>query len=163
MRKIIATAAILAAASFAAPAMAATDSDSMQVTATVVNNCVVTASPMAFGTLTTLGTANIDSSATISLACTPNAVYDVAMDLGLQGVSGQRYLVHDTDGTQSIPYGVYTNAGRSNVWTSGVGQTVVGTATGGTATLTAYGRIPSSASAVIAGSYADTVTVIVTF
>lgn len=163
MRKISVIAAVMAAAGFASPALAATDSDTMQVTATVVNNCTINAAPMAFGTLATLGSSNIDTSATVSLACTPNAVYDVAMDLGLQGVGGQRYLVNSTDSGQTIPYGVYTNASRTNAWGSGVGQTVVGTATGGTATLVAYGRIPASASAVTAGSYADTVTITVTF
>lgn len=163
MRKFTVLAAVLASAGFVSPAMAATDTDTMQVSATVVNNCVVAASPMAFGTLSGLGTTNIDTSATISLSCTPNAVYDVAMDLGLTGVGGQRHLVNDSDASQTIPYGLYTNATRTNGWASGVGQTIVGTATGGSATLVAYGRIASTATAVTAGSYADTVTVTVTF
>jgi len=40
---------------------------------------------------------------------------------------------------------------------------VSGTAVGGVANLTAYGRIPSTAAAVTAGTYSDTVTVTVTF
>jgi len=153
-----------AAALSASPAFAATDTDDMLVTATVIDNCTVTASPMAFGTLTTLGTANIDSSATIALACTPDAAYDVSLDLGLNaGVGTQRELVNGADSTQRIPYDVYTDAARTAGWSSGAGNTVAGTASGGVATLTAYGRIPASAAAVTAGSYSDSVTVTVTF
>ena len=163
MRKLIMLAAGAAALS-ASPAFAATDTDDMLVTATVIDNCTVTASPMAFGTLTTLGSADIDSSATIALACTPDAAYDVSLDLGLNaGVGTQRELVNGADSTQRIPYDVYQDAARTAAWSSGAGNTVAGTATGGVATLTAYGRIPSTATAVTAGSYSDSVTVTVTF
>lgn len=163
MRKLIAFAAVAAAVSASAPAFAATDTDTMLVTANVVNNCVVTASPMAFGTLATLGTANIDTSATVSLACTPNAAFDVSMDVGLNNSTGQRRLVNGGDATQLIPYGLYSDAARTTAWGSSVGSTVSGTAVGGVANLTAYGRIPSTAAAVTAGTYSDTVTVTVTF
>ncbi|MDN3646902.1 spore coat U domain-containing protein [Pontixanthobacter aestiaquae] len=162
MRKLIMLAAGAAALS-ASPAFAQ-DTDDMLVTATVVDSCTVTASPMAFGTLTTLGTANIDSSASIALACTPDAAYDVSLDLGLNAGAGtQRELVNGADTTQRIPYDVYQDAARTASWGTGTGNTVAGTATGGVATLTAYGRIPASASAVTAGSYSDSVTVTVTF
>ncbi|WP_209349086.1 spore coat U domain-containing protein [Pontixanthobacter sp. CEM42] len=162
MRKLIMLTAGAVALS-ASPAFAQ-DSDDMLVTATVVDSCTVTASPMAFGTLTTLGTANIDSSATIALACTPDAAYDVSLDLGLNaGVGTQRELVNGADTTQRIPYNLFQDAARSTAWGTGAGNTVAGTATGGVATLTAYGRIPASASAVTAGSYSDSVTVTVTF
>lgn len=163
MRKLIAFAAAAAAVSASAPAFAATDTDTMLVTANVVNNCVVTASPMAFGTLATLGSANIDTSATVSLACTPNAAYDVSMDVGLHASGSQRRLVNGADPTQLIPYGLYSDAARTAAWASGTGNTVSGTAAGGVATMVAYGRIPSTAAAVTAGSYSDTVTVTVTF
>ena len=161
MRKIIMMAAGAAALS-ASPAFAATDTDDMLVTATVIDSCTVTASPMAFGTLTTLGSANIDSSATIALACTPDAAYDVSLDSGLNAGGGsQRQLVNGADATQRIDYDVYSNAARTTAWNTTA--TVTGTATGGVATLTAYGRIPASATAVTAGSYSDSVTVTVTF
>lgn len=163
MRKLIAFAVAAAAVSAAAPAFAATDSDTMEITATVVNNCVVTASPMAFGTLAGLGTTNIDTSATVSLACTPDAAYDVSMDVGLNASGSQRRLVNGADAAQLIPYSLYTDAARTTAWGSAVGSTVAGTAVGGAATLTAYGRIPSTAAAVTAGNYSDTVTVTVTF
>lgn len=162
MRKLIAMAAGSLAIT-ATPALAATDTDTMLVTANVVNNCVVTAAPMAFGTLANLGTANIDTSATVSLACTPDAAYDVAMDLGSNAAGSQRQLVNGADSSQLIPYGVFTDAARTNPWGSAVGSTISGTAVGGSATLTAYGRIPASAAAVTAGSYSDSVTVTVTF
>jgi spore coat protein U-like protein len=163
MRKIIALSACTLAVAVSAPAFAAIDTDTMEVTANVIDNCAVTASPMAFGQLTTLGSANIDSSATVALACTPNAAYDVSMDLGVNASGSQRRLVNGADASQTIPYAIYTDAARTNAWTSAVGNTVAGTASGGVVALTAYGRIPASASAVSAGSYADSVTVTVTF
>lgn len=163
MRKIIMLAAGAAALS-ASPAFAATDTDDMLVTATVIDNCTVTASPMAFGTLTTLGSANIDTSAAITLACTPDAAYDVSLDLGVNaGVGSQRQLVNGADNTQRIDYDVYSDAARTTAWSSGAGATVAGTAAAGVASLTAYGRIPSTASAVTSGTYSDSVTVTVTF
>ncbi|MFZ1744249.1 MAG: spore coat U domain-containing protein [Pontixanthobacter sp.] len=163
MRKLIMLAAGAAALS-ASPAFAGTDSDDMLVTATVINSCTVTASPMAFGTLATLGSANIDTSASVVLACTPNAAYSVSMNLGLNaGSTTQRELVNSGNSTQRIPYEIYTDAARTNSWGTAVGNVVAGTATGGAASLTAYGRIPSTAAAVSAGSYSDTVAVTVTF
>ncbi|MEO0063014.1 MAG: hypothetical protein RLZZ08_1574 [Pseudomonadota bacterium] len=163
MRKLIALAIGAVAISATAPAFAATDSDTMQVTATVLNNCAVTASPMAFGTLATLGTAAIDTSASVALACTPNAAYNVSMDVGLNASGSQRRLVNGADNSQLIPYNLYTDAARTAAWGTAVGSTVTGTATTGSATLTAYGRIPATAAAVSAGAYTDTVTVTVTF
>lgn len=163
MRKIIMMAAGAAALS-ASPAFAATDTDDMLVTATVIDSCTVTASPMAFGTLTGLGSSNIDSSATIALACTPDAAYEVSLDLGINAGAGtQRELVNGADATQRIPYDVYSDAARTSAWGTGAGNTVTGTATGGVATLTAFGRIPTSATAVSAGAYSDSVTVTVEF
>ena len=43
------------------------------------------------------------------------------------------------------------------------GRTAIVAGASGLVTLTAYGRIPSTASSVGAGSYSDTVTVTVTF
>lgn len=163
MRKLIMLAAGAAALS-ASPAFAATDTDDMLVTATVIDSCTVTASPMAFTGLNTLGTANIDSSAAITLACTPNAAYDVSLDLGTNAGAGtQRELVNGADSTQRIPYNLYSDSARTSAWGTATGETVAGTANGGVASLTAYGRIPATAAAVTAGSYSDSVTVTVTF
>ena len=63
-----------------------------------------------------------------------------------------------------LSYSLYSDSGRTTNWGNVTGSWMSGTGTGtGTAqNLTVYGRIPASQSALI-GSYADTVTVTITF
>lgn len=164
MRKIA-----LAAAAFgvlaASPALAAsTATNTMPVSVNVINSCTVAATPMAFGAPTAIGSANIDTTSTITLACTNGSGYEVGLDGGLNAASGQRYMSNGAATPTKIPYNVSSvSAGGAN-WGNTTGTTVVGTAgVSGLVTLTAYGRIPSSAPSVGAGSYSDTVTVTVTF
>ncbi|MDP3675170.1 MAG: spore coat U domain-containing protein [Novosphingobium sp.] len=164
MRKIfLGLAAVAAVAS--TPALAATATNSMPVSVNVINSCTVAATPMAFGAPAAIGGANIDTTSTISLVCTNGASYDVALDMGLNAASGQRYLSNGAATPVTIPYNVYRDAGRSTSWGSASGtDTNAGTAgTSGLVVLTAYGRIPMSATSVGAGAYTDTVTVTVTF
>jgi len=159
----IALAALGAVAS--TPALAATATNTMPVSVNVINSCTVAASPMSFGAPSAIGGANVDTTSTITLQCTNGASYDVALDLGLNAASGQRYMSNGAATPVKIPYNVYTDSGRTTSWgnTSGT-DTVAGTAgTSGAVSLTAYGRIPSTATSVGAGSYTDTVTVTVTF
>lgn len=162
MRKIAFGFAALATLA-ASPALAATASNTMPVSVNVINSCTVSATPMAFGTLTSVGGTDIDTSANVNLVCTVGATYDVSMDFGTHAVAGQRYLQSATDATKTIPYGVFRDAGRLQGWGNTVGTTGTGTASAGLTTLTAYGRIPSSAASVPAGAYTDTVTVTVQF
>ncbi len=163
MRKIVLGMAAVAA--FAStPALAASASNTMPVVVNVINSCTVSATAMDFGTLTGVGGVNVDTSSTVSLTCTQGAAYDVSMNFGVNNVSGQRNLVNSLDATKKIPYNIYTNSARSAAWgqTSGT-DTVKGTAGAAAISLTAYGRIPSSATSVPAGDYNDTVTVTVNF
>ncbi|WP_144095905.1 spore coat U domain-containing protein [Croceicoccus sediminis] len=154
----------VAAALIAAPAYAGTADTTMPVTAEVLDACTVSATPMAFGTIPVLGSQDIDAQATVSLLCTVGASYDVAMDVGLNSSGGgQRYLGNSGGAADVIPYDIYTDSARSAVWGNTVGNTVGGVATTGIVDITAYGRIPVSATPVVAGSYEDTVTVTVTF
>lgn len=154
-----------ALAAFAStPALAGTSTNSMPVSVNIINSCTISASPMAFGTLTAIGGANVDTTATVDLTCTTGAAYDVSMDFGVNATAGQRYLAGVANSANKIPYNVYTDAGRTAAWgnTSGV-DTVAGTATTGSVSLTAYGRIPASAPSMPADAYLDTVTVTVNF
>jgi spore coat protein U-like protein len=58
---------------------------------------------------------------------------------------------------------LYSNAGRTTVWGNTVGtDTVAGTGTGATQSLTVYGRVPVQ-STPGAGTYTDTVITTVTY
>lgn len=163
MRKIALGIAAVVAAS-AAPALAGTATNNMPVSVNVLNSCTVAATPMAFGSPTAIGGTDIDTSSTVSLVCTNGAAYDVALDSGLNASGAQRRMSNGATTPVFVPYGIFKDAARSVNWGSAVGATVAGNAgVSGLVSLTAYGRIPSSASSVVAGSYTDTVTVTVTF
>ena len=165
MNKIYLIGAIgaLAAVTAGAPAFAGTATGSMLVQATVLESCTVVATPMLFGALTDVGSANVNSTATLTLACTPNADFDIAMNDGTNASSGQRRLKHSAN-AEFLNYNLYIDAGRSQPWGNTAGtNTKPGTAPLGTSVHTVYGQIPAGVAGVSAGAYADTVTVTVTF
>ena len=158
MRKIVMVAAA-AAMTTAAPAYAqSTDSADMEVTATIEDSCTITAGSMAFGLVDLTTGTDHDTSATITLSCTNGAGYSVAMGNGNNYASGSHNL---SDGTDVIPYDIYSDSARVSVWEGAT--EVTGTAGADDVELVAYGRIPSTAGNVPAGDYSDTVSVTVTF
>ena len=164
MRKIIfAAAAVVAVA--ATPAFAQSATNTMQVSVAVIDSCTISATALDFGSPTAIGGTNIDATSTLTLTCTTGADYDVWMGFGNYAASGQRNMAGAAVSTNRVPYNVYSNSARTTAWgnTSGT-DTVAGTAASGLPfTLTAYGRIPSTAAAVPADVYSDTVTVTVNF
>lgn len=155
--------AVVALAASSQAAIAGTTSTTMAVSATALESCAVTATPMMFGNVSP-GSANIDTSATLNLVCTPNADYDILMGSGGHGSTGQRRLAN-VGATEFIPYNLYLDSSRSQPWGSTVGtDTKAGVAAAtGLASYPVYGRIPASASPVTASIYTDTVTVTVNF
>ncbi|WP_340588966.1 spore coat U domain-containing protein [Erythrobacter alti] len=145
---------------------AAQDSTSgtMPVSATVLENCTVVSSAMAFGPITDVGASNVDSTATLTLTCTANASYEIQLDDGVNADSGQRRLAN-AGNDQFLNYDIYQNLARSTRWGDDLGiDTVSGSANVlGISTVTAYGRIPQGVAKVPAGLYADTITVTVNF
>ncbi len=164
MKKLVIAAAALTAAIAATPAMAAnTTTGSLNVNALVLNSCSVVASPLSFGTMTDIGKENVDTTATLAVVCTPNAVFNVGLDNGANAVGGQRYM---KSGESLLPYEIYTDATRNIRWDNTVNtDTVSGTGQllGAVSTLTAYGRIAKNTAPVASGLYTDTVTVTVNF
>lgn len=166
MRKI-AFGIAAAAAVAATPALAGTASNTLPVEVNVINSCTIAATPMNFGSPTSIGTANIDRTSTVSMVCTNGASYDVALDAGLHNSSGQRRMSNGAGTPVYVPYGIYRDATytAASEWGATAGTNTVSGVTGlsGLVSLTAYGRIPSTAASVGAGTYRDTVTVTVTF
>ena len=143
------------------PAQAATDSTTMAVTATVLTACTVAATPLAFGNYDpTAG--NTDATATVTVICTGGTPYNLQMSQGSNGVSvsNRRLLSGVSD---YLPYALYRDASRTQNWgeTNGT-DTVSGTGVISGNTHTVYGRIASGSTAV-AGAYADTITVTVSY
>lgn len=169
MRHSLALSALGLALFSAVPAAnAATATTTFQVTATVNANCSVSAGTLAFGAYTP-GSGNVPSTSTISVNCTKNTGFTVALNAGAS--TGATVAARAmTSGANLLAYQLYSNNTYSTVWGDGTlgTSTVAGTGTGMGAAqvqyLTVYGLIPDAANlAAAVGSYSDTVTVTVTY
>lgn len=156
--------AAMALAAGPAPALAGNSSTVMPVAATLLENCLVTATPMAFGDITLTDGAAIDSTSLIALTCTPNASYEVALNYG-GNPQGSVRRMKNLLSNDYVAYAIYSDAARTTPWGNSSGTDTVAGSVGllGTATLTAYGRIPAGTPIAAAGAYADVVTVTVSF
>lgn len=142
--------------------MAATATDTFQVTATAIDQCQVSASDLAFGNYDPLSASATEGSTTLTVTCTLSTTYDIGLDAG----TGSGATVSDrkmTSGADTLNYGLYQDAAYTTVWGNTPGtDTVADTGTGAGQDFTVYGKIPAQQN-VPPGSYADTVTVTVTF
>jgi spore coat protein U-like protein len=158
--------AALAAAAFVtpSPAAASTATSTMSVTATVTANCTVSTTALAFGSVNTISGSNIDSTGGINVTCTNGTAWSAAAGVG--SGSGASYANRRmTAGANLLNYNIYTTNARTTVWGDGTSGTspIAGTGTGAVQAVTVYGRVASGQTGVPAGSYADTVTVTVTY
>jgi spore coat protein U-like protein len=131
------------------------------VTATVPTSCGVTTTNLNFGSLGVLNS-NMDSSTTVSPVCTNGAAYNIGLDGGLSGATDptQRKM---RKASESITYGLYRDAARSQPFGNTIGvNTVSGTGSGLSQSVTVYGRIPPQATP-SSGLYSDTIVVTLTF
>lgn len=139
-----------------------------QVSATVLKNCTVAATNVAFGNYTPTAGA-VTANGTVSVKCTKNSAFTVSLDQGTTsgGAIAQR-LMSDGAG-DTLQYNLYTASSLATVWGDGTGTSVTQGGTGagmGTAvTLTVYGNLPDNATnqGVPPNTYTDTVTVSVAY
>jgi spore coat protein U-like protein len=140
-----------------------------QVSATVLKNCTVAATNVAFGNYTPTAGA-VAANGTVSVKCTKNTAFTVSLDKGTTagGAIAQRLMTDGAAG-DTLQYNLYTTSGFANVWGDGTGTSVTQGGTGaglGTAVaLTVYGSLPDNAAnqAVPPNAYTDTVTVSVAY
>lgn len=154
--------AILLLLSWEGRVFAGTATTTFQVTATVTAACSVTATNLSFGSYDPSSATNNDATSTVTPTCTLLTAYNIGLNAGTG--SGATVTTRKmTKGSDTLNYSLYRDAVRSQNWGDTVGtDTVSGTGTGlGVATIV-YGRIPASQN-VPTGSYADTITVTVTF
>jgi spore coat protein U-like protein len=128
------------------------------VSATVQATCLISASPMAFGTYT--GSA-ATSSATVSVTCTNTTGYNVGLSAGGGGTVTTRQMTGPASAV--LNYGLFQDSARSVNWGTTVGtDTVAGTGNGSAQSLTVYGNVPAG-QYVAPGSYSDTITATITY
>ena len=148
--------------SFLQPLQAATDSDTFQVTASVLAACSITANALNFGNYNPVSGTPLNAATTLEITCTNGAAYEVGLSAGL-GAGASVATRFMTNGGNQLAYSLYSDAARTSVWgeTSGV-NTVSGTGSGALQALTVYGQIPGGQS-VPSGLYTDTVTATITY
>jgi len=156
--------AAAAATAFSSAAWAGTATSSLSVSATVTGNCTVSTSAVGFGSINPLSGANVDATGGITVTCTNGTPWTAAAGVG--GGTGATFASRlMTSGANTLTYSLYTNSGRTTIWGDGTGitATVGNTGTGSAQSVTIFGRVPSGQTSVPPGSYADTVTVTVTY
>lgn len=156
------TAGILLA--LAGAAQAATKTATINVSATVVENCTISAGALNLGTFD--GTNNLASTSTITVRCSDGNGYDVDLSTGNSNSYANRTL---SNGTDTLIYNLYTFSDYGTVWgnnTSGTGRiSGTGTGMGNAITHTVYGRLLASQNQgpIDAGDYSDTITATITY
>lgn len=135
-----------------------TASGTLSVSAAVANQCSASATSLNFGTASVLASP-LNATAQITVTCNAAIPLTIALDNGATGTGPTNRLM--TSGTHSVQYAIYQDGAHSQPWGSTVGANTE-TATGPTATVTAYGSVPAQA-APVPGSYADIVGVTVTY
>jgi spore coat protein U-like protein len=163
----IALGSLAAAGSFllVTPPASAEDLD---VSAVVTSNCVITTSPVAFGSydpLTANATDPLEAAGSVTVSCTAGSTAHILLDEGLNAVDANQTAPtrRMADGANVLAYFLYTDEPRTDVWgnTDLTGVDHLGTgATSGA--ITVYGSVPGAQN-VAAGNYSDTVQATVTF
>ncbi|MDN4058445.1 spore coat U domain-containing protein [Massilia sp. YIM B02769] len=132
-----------------------------RVRATVINNCVINASNLAFGASTVL-TGTVRANAALSVQCTANNAYRISLNGGLNGTVAARRMRNPSTGEMVL----YAISGTPDgpVWGDGsLGTSMVtGTGTGAVQSVPIFGSVPKQTTP-SPGDYKDTVTATIYF
>ena len=130
--------------------------------ATVVNNCLISATNVAFTSTGVLSSA-LNASGAITARCTNGDAYQIALSSGLSGSVAARQMQR-TGGGGAVNYQLYTDAAHTSAWGDGtVGTTMAtGTGSGNAVSITVYGRVPAQTTP-MPGNYSDTITATISF
>jgi spore coat protein U-like protein len=127
------------------------------------NSCTVSATSLALGSYAP-GTGAVASTATVTITCNAGTLFAVGASGGNSGNENQRLL---TSGANSLQYNLYTSASYATIWGDGSGTTAVfsGTATASPSVFHYFGLLPDNAfnQGAVAGSYSDSILVVVSF
>lgn len=143
-------------------AFAATATNTFQSRIVIQAECKVQSTQtLDFGTRGVLD-ANVDATSNIGVQCTNTTPYNIQLNAGTTG-GGSIATRLMTDGSATVAYQMYRDAGRSQNWgqTNGT-DTVAATGNGSVQTHTIYGRVAPQATPAPA-TYTDTVTVTVEY
>ena len=133
------------------------------VNGSVPNACTLTPKPvptLGFGNTPGFITGNIDQTTSIGLVCTGRTPWQIGLNNGLHASGNVRRMANGSG--QFVSYELYRDGGRSQRWGNTLNNdTLSGTGSGASQSLTVYGRVAPQTATV--GSYSDTITVLVTY
>jgi spore coat protein U-like protein len=131
-------------------------------TATVINNCNISATNIAFLPTGVLNSA-LTATGNISAQCTNGDAFQIALSGGSSGNVAARTMQR-TGGGGSVNYQLYQNSGMSTIWGDGTRGTsmTTGTGSGAVQMLTVHAQVPAQTTPQ-PGSYSDTITATISF
>ncbi len=146
-----------------APLLAATATDTFEVSIRLQNSCTIAVNDLEFGTVDTLATAHT-ASTTGTVTCTGIAPVSIAFDAGTGGTStlANRQM---EQGADTIDYNLYRDASHTEILGDGNAATLTIdiNSTGGSDGFTIHGMTAPSQNPKPVGYYASTVTATVTY
>jgi len=161
----LAVAGTLVMATVAAVAAPSPATTTLNVSANVKSNCLVTATPLAFTDYD--ASAPVDGSTDLSVNCSKGTLYTIKLGGGANGTIAQRLLV---SGSNQLEYNLFTSAARTTIWGETVGTDTVSDSGDGMSSTkakkhTVYGTIANSVANQDApvGLYTDAVAVTVEY
>ena len=157
---------VLALAAAVGSAQAATVDDSFLVSIEIRETCTinVAAADVAFGQVDRSAAA--DAGSTLSVTCTTGTPWVLGLNNGLNASSPTVSATNRrmTSGSDFVPYGLYRDASRSQLFGSTAGtDTASGTGTGAAQSVSVFGRVTAASTNVASGLYQDTVVAQVTY
>jgi spore coat protein U-like protein len=131
---------------------------SVTITATNSSTCTVSGTSLSFGSISALSS-NVDAQTAISLTCSNKTAWTLSLDGGQNGGTSatSRKMVN---GANSVTYGLFSDAARSQGLYGS--SNVTGTGTGAAQSVTVYGRVAPQTTPP-AATYTDTVVMSVSY
>ena len=132
--------------------------------ATVINDCIVSATSINFGGSVGVLTSALAATGTITAKCTNSDSYTIALNKGTTTGASLSDRQMAGSGSAVVHYQLYTNSGHSTIWGDGTSgnSTSGGTGTGSNQNYTVYGLV-SPQTTPAPNLYSDTVTVTVSY
>lgn len=129
--------------------------------ATVRNSCLIQTSPLNFPPPAGLLETAVDSSTSLQVTCGPSSAYHIGLSDGQHASGTTRRMAGGS--AEFVRYELYRDSARTQRWGHTIGtDTVAGTGSGMPQSAIIYGRVAPQPTP-SAGTYADSITVTVTY
>ncbi|MBX3161089.1 MAG: spore coat protein U domain-containing protein [Deltaproteobacteria bacterium] len=141
-------------------------SSNMNVSATVVSSCSISAGALAFPNYDTVTGAQVDGTATLSVSCSKGAITSITLGQGSNAAAGSTDLLparRMKNGTDFLSYALFSDPTRLVTWgnTLLTGLAYISTTSAPT-NISVYGRV-NALQDVPSGTYTDVVVATISF